>query len=82
MWLGGGGGLVSQSCPALATPWTAADQAPLSMGFSGQEYWSGLPPPEDFPAPAIQLMAPASSVLASGFNFKFQLLIPRIQKYS
>ena len=29
MWLGGGGGLVSQSCPALATPWTAADQAPL-----------------------------------------------------
>ena len=29
----------------LATPWTAADQAPLSMGFSRQEYWSGLPLP-------------------------------------
>ena len=32
----------------LATPWTAAYQAPLSMGFSRQEYWSGLP----FPSPA------------------------------
>ena len=29
----------------LATPWTAAYQAPLSMGFSRQEYWSGLPLP-------------------------------------
>ena len=28
-----------------ATPWTAAHQAPLSMGFSGQEYWSGVPLP-------------------------------------
>ena len=27
----------------LATPWTAAHQAPLSMGFSRQEYWSGVP---------------------------------------
>ena len=32
--------LVAQSCPT-ATPWTAAHQAPLSMGFSRQEYWSG-----------------------------------------
>ena len=29
----------------LATPWTAAYQAPLSMGFSRQEYWSGVPLP-------------------------------------
>ena len=29
----------------LATPWTAAYQAPLSMGFARQEYWSGLPLP-------------------------------------
>ena len=35
---------VAQSCP-LATPWTAAYQAPLSMGFSRQEYWSGVPLP-------------------------------------
>ena len=35
--------LVPQSCPTLATPWTIAHQAPLSMEFSRQEYWSGLP---------------------------------------
>ena len=36
---------VTQSCPTLATPWTAAYQAPPSMGFSRQEYWSGVPLP-------------------------------------
>ena len=40
-------GLVTKSCSILATPWTIASQAPLSMGFSRQEYWSGLP----FPSP-------------------------------
>ena len=40
-------GLVAKSCPTLETPWTIARQAPLSMGFSRQEYWSGLP----FPSP-------------------------------
>ncbi|CAI9152781.1 unnamed protein product [Rangifer tarandus platyrhynchus] len=35
----------SQPCPTLCNPWTAAHQAPLSMGFSRQEYWSGLPCP-------------------------------------
>ena len=43
----GGGGLVVKLCPTLTTPWTVAHQAPLSMGFSRQEYWSGLP----FPSP-------------------------------
>ena len=43
----GGGDLVTKSCPTLATPWTVACQAPLSMGFSRQEHWSGLP----FPSP-------------------------------
>ena len=48
----------------FATPWTAAYQAPLSMGFSGQEHWSGLPcpPPGDLPNPGIKpesLMSPA-----------------------
>ena len=37
--------LLSQSCPTLATPWTAAHQAPPSMGFSRQKYWSGVPLP-------------------------------------
>ena len=41
----GGGGLVAKLCLTLATPWTVACQAPLSMGFSRQEYWSGLPFP-------------------------------------
>ena len=36
---------VIQSCPTLATPWTAAHQAPPSMGFSRQKYWSGVPLP-------------------------------------
>ena len=37
-----GGGLVTQLCLTLATPWTVACQAPLSVGFSRQESWSGL----------------------------------------
>ena len=36
---------VAQSSPTLATPWTAAYQAPPSMGFSRQQYWSGVPLP-------------------------------------
>ena len=36
---------VAQSCPTLATPRSAAHQAPLSMGFSRQKYWSGVPLP-------------------------------------
>ena len=46
---GAGGGLVSEACLTLATQWTVACQAPLCMGFSRQEYWSGLP----FPSPFI-----------------------------
>ena len=36
---------VAQLCPTCRTPWTAAHQAPPSMGFSRQEYWSGVPLP-------------------------------------
>ena len=48
-------------CPTLATPWTVACQAPLSMGFSRQEYWSGLPFPfpGDLPDPRIERGSPA-----------------------
>ena len=35
--------LLGHACPTLETPWTIAHQAPLSMGFLKQEYWSGLP---------------------------------------
>jgi len=37
------GGLVNKLCPTLTTPWTVARRAPLSMRFSRQEYWIGLP---------------------------------------
>ena len=45
----------------FASPWTIANQAPLSMGFSRQEYWSGLPfpSPEDLPGPGIEPRSPA-----------------------
>ena len=39
---------VAQSCRLLVTPWTAAYQAPPSMGLSRQEYWSGVPLPSPF----------------------------------
>ena len=46
-------------------PWTVAPQAPLFIGFSRQEHWSGLsfPPPEDLPDPRIK---PMSLALAEG----------------
>ena len=45
----------------FVTPWTVAHQAPLSMGFSRQEYWSGLPfpSPGDLPNPGIEPRSPA-----------------------
>ena len=51
-----GDDLVAKLCPTLATPPTVAHQAPLSMGFPRQEYWSGLPFPfpEYFPDPGIE----------------------------
>ena len=44
----------------FATPWTVAYQAPPSMGFSRQEYWSGLPfpSPEDLPNPGVKPRSP------------------------
>ena len=61
----GGGGLVTTSCPTVATPWTVPRQAPPSMGFSRQEYWSGLPfpSPGDLPNPGIESMSPVSPEL-------------------
>ena len=47
---------VTKSCLTLATPWTAVHQAPLSVGFPRQEYWSGLsfPFPGDLPDPGLE----------------------------
>ena len=64
---------VAKSCLSLVTPWTIAHQAPLSVGFPRQEYWSGFPfpSPGDLPDPGIR---PASSALAGGF---FTTELPR-----
>ena len=53
----------------FATPWTVTLQAPLSMGFSQQEYWSGLPfpPPGDLPNPGIEPALLVSPTLAGEF---------------
>ena len=53
------GCLVTKSCPTLVTPWTVACQAPLSMGFSRQEYWLPFPSPGDLPDPGIEPGSPA-----------------------
>jgi len=47
--------------PTLGTPWTAAHQAPLSIGFFRKEYWSGrpFPSPGDLLKPGIEPMSPA-----------------------
>ena len=60
------GGLFTRSYPTLVTPWTVVYQAPLSMGFTRQEYWSELPFPSlgDLPNPGIEPVSPA---LAGGF---------------
>ena len=51
---------VAQLCLTLCIPWTVVDQAPQSMGFSRQEYWSGLPfsSPGNLPDPGIKPMSP------------------------
>ena len=53
----------------FANPWTVACQAPLSMGLSRQEYWSGslFPPPGDLPDPEMKPKFPASPALAGRF---------------
>ena len=53
----------------FATLWTVAHQAPLSVGFSRQEYWSGLlcPPPGHLPNPGIEPTSLMSPALADWF---------------
>ena len=56
-------GASSAVCSVMSdsvTPWTAAHQAPLSVGFSRQEYWNGLPSPSpgDLPDPGIEPVSP------------------------
>ena len=58
-----------QSCLTPVTPWIVIHQAPLSVEFSRQQYWSGLPFPTlgDLPDPGIEPKSLASPALADGF---------------
>ena len=60
---------------SLKTFWTVAHQAPLSMGFSSQEYWSGLPwaPLGNLPDPGLELTSPVSPELADSFFLSTEL---------
>ena len=62
----------------FATPWTITRQAPLSMGFSRQEYWSGLPfpTPGDLPNSEIEPTSLASPALAGKFLTTVPCWIP------
>ena len=53
----------------FVVPWTIDHQTPLSMGFSRQEYWDGLPcpPPGDLPNPGTEPVSLMSPALADGF---------------
>ena len=54
------GCLVAKSCPTLVTPWTVDCQAPLSLGFSRQEYYGlPFPSPGNLPDPGIKPVSPA-----------------------
>ena len=61
--------MLLQPCPTLWDPVTVAHQAPLSMGFSRQEYWSGLPcpPPGDLPDPGAEPTSLTSPALVGRF---------------
>ena len=63
-----------------ATPWTVTHQALLSMGFSRQEYWSGLPfpSPGDLLDPAIKLTSPVSPALAAAAAAKLLQSCPTL----
>ena len=61
----------------FVTPQTVVCQAPLSMGFSRQEYWSGLlfPSPEDLPNPGIEPWSPALQADSIPFELQGRILI-------
>ena len=69
--------LVTMSCLTLATPWTVTCQAPLSMEFSGQEYWSGLPfpSPGDLPDPEMEPGSPASPPKGVAYTVNLKVMM-------
>ena len=74
----------SLSCVQLfATSWTLAHQAPLSMGFSRQEYWSGLPfpSPGDLPNPRIKPRSPVLQVILYCLSYQGSATPPTPHHY-
>ena len=70
------------SCVRLfATPWAVAYQAPLSMGFSRQEYWSGLPfsSPGDLPDPVIEPGSPSENTISWQNNIIYRFLLYKLK---
>ena len=70
----------------FVTPWTVACQAPLSMEFSRQEYWRGLPCPYpgDLPDPGIEPVSLMSPALAGGFfitSTTWEVTLDRLNRY-
>ena len=79
---------VAQSCPTPCDPWTVAHQAPPSMGFSRQEYWSGLPfpSPGDLPDPGIEPRSPtfqadALTSVPPGKDSLYSIVLYSFQKF-
>ena len=70
--------------PSLVTPWTVVHQAPLSIGFPSQEYWSGLPFPStaDLPNPGIEPRSPALQMVSciAGILYAFTYVKQELTK--
>ena len=66
------GGLVMKLCPTLCTPWTVTCQASLSMEFSRQDYWSGLP----FPSPKLSKQGDNIQSCHTPFPILKQSIVP------
>ena len=62
--------LVAHSCLTLWYPWTTVHQAPLSMGFSRQEYWSGLPCPPPGGLPLRRIVPGSPALQADSLPFE------------
>ena len=72
-------GLVTKSCPTLATPWTVACQSPPSMGFSRQDYWMGLPFPsqssiEIYALPYVKYLASGQLLYSAGSSARCSVM--------
>ena len=76
--------MVIKLWPSLVTPWTIVHQAPLSIGFPSQEYWSGLPflSTGDLPNPGIKPRSPALKMVSciAGILYAFNYVQQELKK--